>query len=92
MAQRWTISNFAGTGDAGYAGDGGPALQAQLNNPFDLAFDPAGNLLFSDTFNHCLRRIEVGTGIISTIAALASAVSPAMMGLPRVRSSMSRMA
>jgi len=68
MAQRWTISNFAGTGDAGYAGDGGPALQAQLNNPFDLAFDPAGNLLFSDTFNHCLRRIEVGTGIISTIA------------------------
>jgi DNA-binding beta-propeller fold protein YncE len=68
MTQTWTISTFAGTGEQGYAGDHGPALSAQLNNPFDLAFDPAGNLVFSDTFNYCLRRIGATTGVISTIA------------------------
>ncbi len=64
----WTISTFAGTGEPGYGGDNGPALAAQLDNPFDLAFDPAGNLVFSDTFNHCLRRIDAQTGLITTIA------------------------
>jgi len=64
----WQISTVAGTGAQGYAGDGGPAPQALLNNPFDLAFDPAGNLCFSDTFNHCIRRIDARTGIVSTIA------------------------
>lgn len=68
MANQWTISTLAGTGEPGYAGDGGPAQAARLNNPFDLAFDPAGNLVFSDTFNHCLRRIDMRSGIISTIA------------------------
>ncbi len=38
----WNISTIAGTGAQGYAGDGGPATQALLNNPFDLAFDPVG--------------------------------------------------
>jgi sugar lactone lactonase YvrE len=64
----WTISTVAGTGERGYAGDGGPATQALLNNPFDLAFDPAGNLVFSDTFNHVIRRIDARTGVISTVA------------------------
>src|SRR5208282_6358718 len=68
MTESWIISTFAGTGEPGYAGDNGPALAARLNNPFDLAFDPAGNLVFSDTFNHCLRRIDASAGIISTIA------------------------
>jgi DNA-binding beta-propeller fold protein YncE len=68
MVQRWTISTIAGTGEPGYAGDGGAALRARLNNPFDLAFDPAGALVFSDTFNHCLRRIDLRTGVIGTIA------------------------
>jgi DNA-binding beta-propeller fold protein YncE len=65
---QWLISTVAGTGAQGYAGDGGAATQALLNNPFDLAFDPAGNLCFSDTFNHCIRRIDARTGIIATIA------------------------
>ena len=68
MANRWTISTLAGTGEPGFAGDGGPALAAQLSNPFDLAFDPEGNLVFSDTFNHCLRRIDARSGGIPTIA------------------------
>src|SRR5215813_5187915 len=65
---QWILSSVAGTGAQGYAGDGGPATQALLNNPFDLAFDPAGNLCFSDTFNHVIRSIDRQTGTISTIA------------------------
>ncbi len=64
----WTVSVVAGTGEAGYSGDGAPAIQARLNNPFDLAFSPDGGLVFSDTFNHVLRRIDAVTGVISTIA------------------------
>jgi DNA-binding beta-propeller fold protein YncE len=68
MTQTWIIGTIAGTGEPAHTGDGGPAMAARLNNPFDLAFDPAGNLVFSDTFNHCLRRIDITTGTISTIA------------------------
>ena len=63
----WTVSVVAGTGKPGYGGDGLPAARAVLNNPFDLAFSPAGNLVFSDTFNHCLRSIEPASSLISTI-------------------------
>jgi sugar lactone lactonase YvrE len=64
----WTISTAVGTGEKGFAGDGGPAAAARLNGPFDVAFDSAGNLFFSDTFNHRIRRVDAATGIISTIA------------------------
>jgi DNA-binding beta-propeller fold protein YncE len=69
----WIMSAVAGTGEQGYAGDGGVATRALLNNPFDLAFDPVGNLCFSDTYNHCIRRIDARTGIISTIAGTGQA-------------------
>lgn len=65
---QWTITTVVGTGEAGYSGDGGPARAARLNNPFDLTFDAAGNLIFSDTFNHCIRRVDARSGVISTIA------------------------
>jgi len=42
------ISTVAGTGKAGFSGDGGPATQAELSGPFGLAMDKAGNLYFSD--------------------------------------------
>ena len=63
----WTVTVVAGTGEKGYIGDGTSALHARLNNPFDLAFSPDGSLVFSDTSNHCIRRIDAGSGIISTI-------------------------
>jgi DNA-binding beta-propeller fold protein YncE len=68
MPNEWIISTVVGTGVQGCAGDGGPAAQAMLNNPSDLAFDSDGNLLFSDTFNHCIRRVDARTGMVSTIA------------------------
>ena len=63
-----TITAFAGTGEKGFAGDGGPATKAKLDQPFDVAFDKAGNLYFSDTFNHRIRKVDAKTGIITTVA------------------------
>ncbi len=67
-AAGWTITTAVGTGEQGYSGDGGPAAAARLNNPFDLAFDAAGNLIFSDTFNHRIRRVGASDGVVSTLA------------------------
>jgi sugar lactone lactonase YvrE len=64
----WIITTAVGTGAAGYAGDGRPAAQALLNGPFDVAFDGAGNLYFSDTFNHRVRRVEAKRGVVTTVA------------------------
>lgn len=68
----WTVTGLAGTGEQGYSGDGSAAKYARLNNPFDLAFSPDGSLIFSDTFNHCIRRIDAETAIISTICGTAA--------------------
>lgn len=64
----WIIATVVGTGEKGFAGDGGPASAARLNGPFDVAFDSAGSLYFSDTFNHRIRRVDARTGIITTVA------------------------
>lgn len=63
------LTTFAGLGPvaAGYTGDGGPATQAQLNNPKGLAIDSAGNLYIADTDNCVIRMVEPN-GIITTIA------------------------
>src|SRR5712692_10324120 len=64
----WIITTAVGTGEKGFAGDGGPAAAALLNGPFDVAFDAAGNLYFSDTFNNRIRRVDARSGTISTVA------------------------
>jgi DNA-binding beta-propeller fold protein YncE len=69
----WIINTVAGTGMQGCAGDGGPAAAALLNNPFDLAFDPDGNLIFSDTYNHRICKIDARTKIIATVAGCGEA-------------------
>ncbi len=63
-----TITSPVGTGEKGFAGDGGPAEKAKLDQPFDVAFDKAGNLYFSDTFNHRIRKVDPKTGVITTVA------------------------
>jgi uncharacterized protein (TIGR03437 family) len=62
------MSTLAGTGDAGSAGDGGPALLAQLNNPRALAIDSGLNLFVADSGNHRVRKIDP-SGIITTVLA-----------------------
>ncbi|MCA2964562.1 MAG: hypothetical protein INH40_11695 [Acidobacteriaceae bacterium] len=61
------ITTLAGTGAAGFSGDGGPAAAARLNLPNALALDPVGNLYIADMGNHRIRRLSPD-GIISTIA------------------------
>jgi streptogramin lyase len=62
-----TIDTVAGTGQPGYAGDGGPATAARLNQPFHCALHK-GSLYVADAFNHCVRKIDLGTGVITTVA------------------------
>jgi len=61
-----TISTFAGKGQYGNGGDGGPATEAQML-AFDLAFDGAGNLYFADSWLDKVRRID-GQGVVTTVA------------------------
>jgi hypothetical protein len=61
------ILTVAGTGTAGYTGDGGPALSATLDHPYAVALDVAGNLYISDAQNNVIRKVD-GTGKITTFA------------------------
>ena len=61
------IATIAGTGVAGFSGDGGLASRAELNNPAGMAIDAAGNLYIADRLNHRVRRIDP-SGIITTVA------------------------
>lgn len=62
------LTSPVGTGRQGYGGDGGPAAQALLDQPFHCSKDRRGNLYVADTFNHCIRRIDAKTGNITTVA------------------------
>ncbi|MGH9672435.1 MAG: hypothetical protein ACRD44_04590 [Bryobacteraceae bacterium] len=62
------ISTVAGNGRPGYSGDGGPALQASLNQPYEIRFDRAGNMFFVEMQNHIVRRVDRKTKIITTVA------------------------
>ena len=61
------ISTVAGTGVAGYSGDGGPAVKAQLNMPYGIILDKDDNLLIADSDNNVIRKMGTD-GIIRTIA------------------------
>ena len=61
-----TITTIAGT-EYGFSGDGGPATKAQLNSPYDVAVDDAGNLYIADRENQRIRKVDNG-GTITTIA------------------------
>lgn len=74
MAQ---IRTVAGTGEGGYAGDGGPAKAALLNEPKAVALDASGNLFIADAENHVIRKVEAKTGLILTVAGRAQGSSGA---------------
>jgi uncharacterized protein (TIGR03437 family) len=62
------LTLIAGTTHAGFSGDGGPAVSAQLNSPQGLAVDSNGNLYIADSGNNRVRVVALGTGIIKTFA------------------------
>jgi sugar lactone lactonase YvrE len=61
-----TFHRVAGTGEQGYSGDGGPALNAKLSGPKGLVYTSDGSLYLADTESHTIRRVDLKTGIIST--------------------------
>jgi streptogramin lyase len=68
-AKTKTISTLAGTGQAGFSGDGGAAAKAQLRQPHSIAIDPGGDSLYiADIGNHRIRRVDLKTGLIDTFA------------------------
>jgi len=62
------LSTVAGSGKQGYSGDGGPALAASLNQPYEVRFDKGGDIFFAEMQNHIVRRVDARTRIISTVA------------------------
>jgi streptogramin lyase len=78
------LTNYAGSGaagvsSAGFAGDGGPATSAKLNNPVGLAVDAQGNIYFADLNNQRVRKIDTA-GIITTIAGSGTSTGSGVAG------------
>jgi hypothetical protein len=67
------ISTIAGSGTYGYTGDGLAATAAQLSSPYGIAVDAARNVYIADYDNYVVRKVTVGTGIISTIVGNGTA-------------------
>lgn len=72
------VAAFAGTGEKGYAGDGGPALKAKFGGIYSVAFDAAGkNIVLADLDNRRVRKIELASGIVTTVAGNGEKGTPA---------------
>ncbi len=70
--QAGIVRAYAGTGEAGYSGDGGPATEARLDYPTGLAVDAEDNLYIADYYRHCIRKVTP-SGIITTVAGTGEA-------------------
>lgn len=66
--EKKTVATVAGSGARGYSGDGGPALEAKLNEPYEVRFDRQGNIYFVEMRNAVIRRVDGKTRVISTVA------------------------
>ena len=75
-AKTGRISTIAGNGHKGFAGDGGPALKAQLSVPHSIALDESGYLYIADIGNHRIRRVHLASGTIDTMAGNGEKVLP----------------
>jgi streptogramin lyase len=67
------LTTLAGTGEAGWSGDGGPATAAKLNEPYEVRLDKAGNIFWVERLSHSVRKMDAKTGLISTVAGNGTA-------------------
>ena len=79
------VITIAGTGADEFSGDGEPALKAELSQPFGLEIAPDGMLYFCDYSNHAVRRMDLKTGTISTVAGTGRKSGYAGDGGPAIR-------
>ena len=80
------VSTVAGSGRPGFAGDGGPAVEAKLDQPHSIELDARGTLYIADISNHRIRRVDLTTGLIETGAgAGAQEPTPDSAPWPRRR-------
>ena len=68
-----TVTTVAGTGEAGFSGDGGLGTAAQIHTPREISFGPDGRLYIADQMNHRIRALDLTTGIIETVAGTGEA-------------------
>jgi DNA-binding beta-propeller fold protein YncE len=68
LSAEGNLTTIAGGGRQGYSGDGGPARQAAFNGMHNVAVTPRGDLYIADSWNHCIRKIDAATGVITTFA------------------------
>jgi sugar lactone lactonase YvrE len=74
------VTTVAGNGTAGFSGDHGPAIAAEMNGPYGVALDSAGNLYIADSQNCFIRKVIAATGIITTVVGIGN--FPRIMGVP----------
>ena len=67
------VTTLAGTGDIGFSGDGGPAIEALFDRPHDIELGPDGRLYVADTGNHRIRAIDLEDGTIETVVGTGDA-------------------
>jgi DNA-binding beta-propeller fold protein YncE len=82
-AGKWKA--IAGTGEIGYSGDGGPAVDAKINQAYSIAVDGA-ELFLADLMNHCIRKVDLTSGTISTICGNGRRGRPVEGGLANAQS------
>lgn len=80
-AKTGIISTVAGTGEVGFAGDGGPAIKAKFNQPHSIALDGKGRLFIADILNHRIRVVDLKNGIVETFAGTGEK-KPPIAGAP----------
>jgi hypothetical protein len=68
LSPEGTVRVIAGTGEQGFTGDDGPAIEARFNGPHHLLMGPDGHLYIADTWNNCVRRIDLKAGVVSRVA------------------------
>ncbi len=75
-----TVTAVAGNGIAGFSGDNGPAVDAELNLPTSVAVDSTGNLLIADSGNNRIRKVNLASGAITTVAGNGTTSAPYLEG------------
>jgi streptogramin lyase len=84
------IETIAGTGRPGNSGDGGAALDAELDGPRDIEIGPEGDLYIADTDNHVIRAIDLDTGVIRRVAGRDEPGLDEVDGLPALETALAR--